>query len=80
MDTLHERGVSAYDENKDKDYMRNDLDDAGDEELEDKLIEASRSMQRPLNIEEISRLSRSNFNGGNMSMSVLSGVMSQKDY
>lgn len=80
MDQMHERDVSAFDEEKDKDYMRNDLDDAHDEEFEDKMIEASREMKRPLNIEDISRLSRSNFNGGNMSMSVLSGVMSQNDY
>jgi len=59
--------------------MRNDLADAGDEELEDRLIDAARKKRMPLNIEEITRISRNNFDGANLSTSVLSGVMNVAD-
>lgn len=43
---------------KDQDYARNDLEDAGTEELEDKIIEKSRDLQRPLTYDEVTRLSQ----------------------
>ena len=42
MEVMHERSMKQNDDAKDKDYERNDLDDADDEELEDRLIEAAR--------------------------------------
>ena len=65
--------------NEDADYYRNDLEDADDEELEDRLIEAARVARRPLNMEEVSRVSRGKFDGANMSASIISGVLSQND-
>lgn len=38
---MHDRSMKKNDGVKDKDYDRNDLDDADDEELEDRLIEAA---------------------------------------
>ena len=40
---MHDRSMKMNDDGKaDKDYERNDLDDADDEELEDRLVEAAR--------------------------------------
>lgn len=36
--------------------MRNDLEDADDEELEDRLIEAAAIAQRPLHMDEVRRM------------------------
>ena len=79
MEVMHERSMKQNDDAKDKDYERNDLDDADDEELEDRLIEAARVAQRPLNLDEVNRLSRNKFDGANMDVSILSGVLSQND-
>ena len=86
MEHVHDRtmatmakggGVEVVDEDED----RGDLDDADDEELEDRLVEAYRENQRPLRMEDVARLSRrNNVDGQNMSMSILSGVMNPHDY
>lgn len=79
MDKIHDKELRNPKNKDDQDYLRNDLDDAGDEEMEDRLINAARKKQMPLNIEEVSRLSRGNFDGKHMSSSVLSGVMMPGD-
>lgn len=79
LDHIHDMGLADNDDKIDKDYMRNDLEDAGDEEMEDRLIEAARKKRMPLNIEEVNRISRNNFDGANLSKSVLSGVMNVAD-
>ena len=78
MEHEHDRNMSKPG-NEDGDYYRNDLDNADDEELEDRLIEAARVARRPLNIEEVIRESRGKFDGANMSNSIISGVLSQND-
>ena len=60
--------------------MRNDLEDADDEELEDKVVEAYRSKRKPLGYEEINRLSRGNLDSQNFDMSILSGILKEQDY
>ena len=78
MEQEHDRNMSKRD-NEDADYYRNDLEDADDEELEDRLIEAARVARRPLNMDEVIRESRGKFDGANMSNSIISGVLSQND-
>lgn len=77
MDHVHDRNMSKRGNNDD--YDRNDLDDADDEELEDRLIEATRVARRPLQMDEVIRESRGKFDGTNMSNSIISGVLSQND-
>ena len=79
MTIEHMQDREHNDQVDDKDYMRHDLDEADDEELEDRLVEAARVAQRPLNLDEVSRLSRNKFDGQNLSSSILSGVLSQND-
>ena len=43
VESLHTNRLSIVDEKRDKDYRRDDLIDAEDEELEDKMVEAYRS-------------------------------------
>ena len=53
------------------------MSDADDEELEDRLVEDYQNKQRPLNLDEASRLSRrGGLEAHNLSSSVLSGVLS----
>ena len=60
--------------------MRNDLEDADDEELEDRLIEAAHIAQRPLHMDEVRRMSRKKgLEGQNFNDSILSGVLSHND-
>ena len=78
MEKEHDRNMSKVGK-EDADYYRNDLEDADDEELEDRLIEAARVAKRPLNMDEVIRESRGKFDGANMSNSIISGVLSQND-
>lgn len=61
--------------------MRCDLEDAGDEELEDRLVEAATIAKRPLNLDELARVTRkSGVAGQNFNESILSGILSQNDF
>lgn len=71
--------MNEYNEHKDKDYLRNDLDDAAYEEVEDRIVEESRKLRRPLNMNEVSRMSRGRLDSSYLNQSVLSGAVSQHD-
>ena len=58
IDHVHDEGQRRFHQDQDKDDMRNDLDDADEEELEDRIIEEARIKNRPLYLDEINRLSR----------------------
>ena len=58
LDHMHEQRKYEYDEASDGDD--DDLLEAVDEEIEDKLIDARQRMKRPLNLDEVARLSRLN--------------------
>ena len=75
MEAEHDRNMSKLG-NEDADYYRNDLEDADDEELEDRLTEAARVARRPLFMDEVIRESRGKFDGNYMSNSIISGVLS----
>lgn len=77
IDHIHDANLKRYDENHDKDDMRNDLEDADDEELEDRIVEEARVKNRPLYIEEVNRLSRKGVDSNAIfSSSIISGAMS----
>jgi len=80
MDLVHNKKVSEYDQNTHKDDRRDDLDAADDEELEDRIVEEYRKSRRPLNYKDINRLSRGNFDGRNLDMSVLSAALREQDF
>ena len=80
MEFVHNKKVSEFDKNAHKDDRRDDLDDADDEELEDRIVEEYRKSHRPLNYRDINRLSRGNFDGRNLDMSVMSGVLREQDF
>lgn len=75
LDHLHEQ--RKYEDDEASDGDEDDLDEAVDEEIEDRLIDARQRMQRPLNLDEVARLSRQHNpdHQSNLSMSMLSGVM-----
>ena len=80
IDILHDQTQADNSEHVDKDYMRNDLADAGDEELEDRLVETSQQLKRPLLADEALHISRRyNFEGNHMNNSVLSGILLTQD-
>ena len=59
MELIHRKKMtSKSDKNKDPDYERDDLEDADDEELEDRVVAESRRLSRPLRQDEVSRLSQ----------------------
>ena len=58
IEKIHENDMTRRDDNEDQDYIRADLHNADDEEFEDKIIEQARMQQRPLNLDEVSRISR----------------------
>ena len=58
IDHVHKSNLRKS-KNQDKDYERDDLDEADEEELEDKIIAESRRLSRPLRIEEVNRISQS---------------------
>ena len=60
MEHIHTKNMSVIDNKNDEDYLRDDLADAGDEELEDRLVDEARRLKRPLHLEEVARLSRNN--------------------
>lgn len=79
IEHIHDRGLSEYNEDKDKDYLRNDLDDAANEEAEDRIVEESQKLRRPLNMDEVNRMTRGRLDSSHLNMSVLSGAVSQHD-
>ena len=56
LDHMHEQRKYEYDEASDGDDS--DLLEAVDEEIEDRLLDARQRMKRPLNLDEVARLSR----------------------
>lgn len=80
IDHVHDEGQRRFHQDQDKDDMRNDLDDADEEELEDRIIEEARIKNRPLYLDEVNRLSRKGTELHNLSQySILSGAVSQQD-
>jgi hypothetical protein len=75
IDHIHDANLKRYDEHRDKDDMRHDLEDADDEELEDRIVEQARAKNRPLYIEEVNRLSRKDSNAI-FNSSIISGALS----
>ena len=57
LEHMHDRSM-RIDRDKLADDARDDLEDADDEELEDRIIDAHRTANKPLEMEDIERLSR----------------------
>lgn len=66
---------------KDEDYERDDLEDADEEEFEDRIVEESRRLSRPLREEEITRISnKSGLPMNSMRLSRTSSALSAVDH